>query len=122
MTRPKSASATPGLAFKVQKIRKVALKAAKDAAAQFKASEEAEIAVSFTSSTWTSTEAFVLQATREKREAKKRRRAENEAKASTYQVISDPKKLKSMSKKQLRSVKRTRLNEDGVQELVPAYS
>jgi hypothetical protein len=36
--------------------------------------------------------------------------------------ISDPTKLKKMSKKQLRQVKRTRVNADGVTELVPAYS
>jgi hypothetical protein len=36
--------------------------------------------------------------------------------------ISDPNKLKKMNKKQLRLVKRTRINKDGVMELVPAYA
>lgn len=36
--------------------------------------------------------------------------------------ISDPNKLKKMNKKQLRLVKRTRINKDGIMELVPAYA
>ena len=58
---------------------------------------------------------------REKREEKRKRRAENELKASQVQVI-DGQRMKKMSKKQLRSIKRTRLNKDGVVEYVPAYS
>ena len=90
-----------------------------------------------------------VQAEQEKRTDKKRRRAENELRSASYQVvrdnsqkgcvltgietpgtclplpfqISDPTKLKKMSKKQLRSIKRTRLNpETGVVEFVGAYS
>jgi hypothetical protein len=36
--------------------------------------------------------------------------------------LSDPTKLKKMSKKQLRQVKRVRVNDEGVRELVPAYA
>lgn len=36
--------------------------------------------------------------------------------------ITDPTKLKKMTKKQLRQIKRTRVNADGVTELVPAYA
>ncbi len=58
---------------------------------------------------------------RTKREEKKKRRAENLLKSTTYQVISDPNKLKRMSKKQLRMVKKTRVNAQGVVEFVGAY-
>ena len=60
-------------------------------------------------------------ATRAKREEKRKRRAENELKSASVQAL-DPRRLKTMSKKQLRSVKRTRLNADGVVEYAPAYS
>jgi rRNA-processing protein CGR1 len=59
---------------------------------------------------------------KEKREEKQRRRAENELRTAQYQVISDPAKLKKMSKRQLRQVKRTTVNAKGQMELVPAYS
>lgn len=36
--------------------------------------------------------------------------------------LSDPTKLKKMSKKQLRHIKRVRINDEGVRELVPAYA
>ena len=61
-------------------------------------------------------------ALREKREAKQKRRAENEIKGAQYQVIADPKKLKKMSKKQLRSVKRTTVDSKGNVKLVGAYT
>lgn len=54
--------------------------------------------------------------------AKRKRRAENEFKSAQVQELSDPTKLKRMSKKQLRTIKRVRVNDDGVRELVPAYS
>jgi len=57
-----------------------------------------------------------------KREDKKKRKAENELKSASYQVINNPEKLKKMNKKQLRHVKRTRVNEHGVVEFVGAYS
>ncbi len=58
---------------------------------------------------------------RVRREAKRVRRAEGMARAAQFQVL-DPSKLGKMSKKQLRSVRKTRMNRDGVVELVPAYS
>ena len=36
--------------------------------------------------------------------------------------ISDPTKLKKMSKRQLRNVKRVRIDDEGVPTLAPAYS
>ena len=63
-----------------------------------------------------------LKAKRERAVEKQRRRAENELKGASYQVISNPEKLKRMTKKQLRQVKKTRVNKDGVTELVPAYA
>ena len=36
--------------------------------------------------------------------------------------ISDPTKLKRMSKKQLRTIKRTRVNAQGITEVVGAYA
>lgn len=58
---------------------------------------------------------------KEFREAKRRRRAENMVKSAQGQVVADPAKLKKMNKKQLRNLKKTRVNKDGVVELVPAY-
>lgn len=65
----------------------------------------------------------------EKKERKlenERRRAENEFKATSAQVLNSNKArltLKSMNKKQLRQVKKTRLNvKTGVVEYVPAFS
>lgn len=54
--------------------------------------------------------------------AKRARKAENEFRAASLQEITDPGKLKRMSKKQLRQVKRVRVRDDGARELVPAYS
>lgn len=62
-----------------------------------------------------------FQAIKTKREEKAKRKAENELKSASYQVLANPEKLKQMSKKQLRQIKRTRVNKDGVVELVGAY-
>ena len=51
-----------------------------------------------------------------------KRRAENEMKSSSVQVIKDPNKLKKMSKKQLRQIKKTQVGKDGTTKYVPAYS
>ncbi|ETV77430.1 hypothetical protein H257_08847 [Aphanomyces astaci] len=56
------------------------------------------------------------------REEKEKRRIANEFKASTLQVIKKTHKLKSMSKKQLRNIKKTRMNKNGEIELVSAYA
>lgn len=60
-------------------------------------------------------------AVRAKREEKQRRRAENELRSASYQVISDTSKLKRMSKSQLRNVKRTTVDAKGRTKLVGAY-
>jgi hypothetical protein len=52
-----------------------------------------------------------------KREEKQKRRMENEYKNSVYQMIK-PEKLKTMSKKQLRAVRKTSMNQNGQVELV----
>lgn len=57
-----------------------------------------------------------------KREEKKARRQGNEFKNSVYQVIKNDKTLKSMSKKQTRMIKRTRMSKEGQIELVDAYA
>lgn len=62
-----------------------------------------------------------LQADREAREERKRKREEGEARATVYQKISNPDKVKKMSKKQLRAVKRMRVNERGVVEFVSPW-
>lgn len=60
-------------------------------------------------------------ARRERRLEKARRRAEGEMRAAQVQVL-DPAKLKKMNKKQLRGVKKTRVNaQTGVVEFVGAY-
>jgi hypothetical protein len=53
--------------------------------------------------------------------ARRKRKAENELKSAKVQVMSHPEKIKKMSKKQLRSVYKTRMGEDGVVRLVGAY-
>jgi hypothetical protein len=53
--------------------------------------------------------------------SKRKRKAENELKNAKVQVMSHPDKIKKMSKKQLRSVYKTRMGEDGVVRLVGAY-
>ena len=57
---------------------------------------------------------------KERREAQKKRRMENEYKNSVYQSL-NPEKLKGMSKKQLRSVKKTAMNKNGQIELVNLF-
>jgi len=57
---------------------------------------------------------------RVKREEQQKRRMENEYKNSVYQVLK-PEKLKGMSKKQLRNVKKTAMNKNGQVELVNLY-
>jgi membrane protein involved in colicin uptake len=63
---------------------------------------------------------------KERRLENERRRAENEFKATSAQILNSSKAhltLKSMNKKQLRQVKKTRLNvKTGVVEYVPAFS
>ena len=53
--------------------------------------------------------------------ARRKRKAENELRSAKVQVMSHPEKIKKMSKKQLRSVYKTRMGEDGVVRLVGAY-
>ncbi len=62
------------------------------------------------------------QAERKRLEERKRRREENQYKSSKFQVVSDPEKLKSMSKKQLRMIKKTRVTDRGTIEFVSPYS
>ena len=59
---------------------------------------------------------------KEKTLAKKKRKAEAELENSRYQFITNDKKIKKMSKKQLRLVKKLRMNpKRGVVEIVGAY-
>jgi len=60
-------------------------------------------------------------AEKERREENKRRRTMNEYKNSVYQVI-NPEKIKNMSKKQLRMIKKTSVNKSGQVELVNPWS
>jgi hypothetical protein len=55
------------------------------------------------------------------REERQKRRMENEFKSSKYQNI-NAEKMKTMNKKQLRMIKKTRMNKNGVVELVDAYA
>jgi len=55
------------------------------------------------------------------REEKEKRRLANELKTASVQVISKTHKLKGMSKKQLRNIKKTRMSKSGVVEYVPVY-
>jgi len=63
-----------------------------------------------------------LAAAKKKREDKKARAQQNEFKSSTFQVISNDKTVKSLSKKQMRAIKRTRVSAQGQVELVGAYA
>lgn len=106
MNRPKAAGgAKRGLAFQEQQARKTTMTKARNQMQQMREARQAEIAER-----------------RERQLEKERRRAENQLKGASYQVISDPTKLKKMTKKQLRQIKKTRVNKDGVMELVPAYA
>jgi len=60
------------------------------------------------------------QEVKEKREEKKKLRTENEFKNVSYQMLK-PEKMKSMSKKQLRAVKKTSVNKDGKVELISPW-
>jgi len=60
---------------------------------------------------------------RERTLMNQRRKAENEMKSTSYQVINNTKgdKLKKMSKKQLKHIRKTSVRADGTVELVPVY-
>lgn len=59
---------------------------------------------------------------KEEREARARRKAENELKSTKYQVLSNPgEKIKKMNKKQLKQIYKTRMGDDGVVRLVGMY-
>ncbi|KAA0159959.1 hypothetical protein FNF27_07615 [Cafeteria roenbergensis] len=58
---------------------------------------------------------------RAKREAKALRKAENEMRSTTFQVLSNADKIKQMNKKQLRQVKKTVVNAKGSVELVSPW-
>jgi hypothetical protein len=62
-----------------------------------------------------------IQASKDEKEDLKKRKMENEMKAVVYQTINKTHKLKTMNKKQLRQIKKTRMNKNGVVELVGAY-
>ena len=57
---------------------------------------------------------------RERREARVKQRADNEFKTATYQVV-NPQKLKTMSKKQLRQIKKTSVSKSGAVEMVSPW-
>ena len=57
-----------------------------------------------------------------KTEEKRSRKRRNEFRNAQYQVITNEHTVKSMSKKQLRQVKRTRVSQEGEIELVDAYA
>jgi hypothetical protein len=104
MTRPTTTKQTKGQAYKIHMIQKTQHKVAQEAHKRLRDEVQAE-----------------KDAIREKREEKRRRKAENEMKAAQTQII-NPEKLKRMNKKQLRSIKRTRVNaSSGNIELVNAY-
>jgi hypothetical protein len=104
MTRPGASAAPVGRAFTVAQAHKAMRTAARDMARRMREERDAE-----------------AKEVRTKREEKRKRRAENALKSAQYQVL-DPATLKRMSKKQLRHVRRTRVNADGVVELVGAYT
>ncbi len=58
---------------------------------------------------------------KEKRLAKEKRKAENALKSSKVQVITKTDKIKKMNKKQLRSVLKTQVDQDGNVRYVPLY-
>ena len=58
---------------------------------------------------------------RERREENARRKLENEMKSAHVQEIVKVDKLKRMSKKQLKHIRRTSVRADGTMELVPVY-
>jgi F0F1-type ATP synthase epsilon subunit len=65
--------------------------------------------------------AEIGQKLKEKRLAKEKRKAENALKSSKVQVITKTDKIKKMNKKQLRSVLKTQMDQDGNVRYVPLY-
>ena len=61
-----------------------------------------------------------LKEAKEARELKQKIRMQNEYKTASYQVI-NPEKLKGMSKKQLRNIKKTQVAQNGAVQLVDIY-
>jgi len=59
---------------------------------------------------------------REKRDAKRARKQRAEYNNSQYQVITNETTVKSLSKKQMRNIKRTRMSKEGELEFVDAYA
>nr|CCA26559.1 conserved hypothetical protein [Albugo laibachii Nc14] len=55
------------------------------------------------------------------REEKQKRRQKNELKSMSVQSLSKPHRIKSMSKKQLRNIRKSVVNKQGVVEYVPVY-
>ncbi|KAE9035613.1 hypothetical protein PR003_g7698 [Phytophthora rubi] len=86
-------------------LKRSKLKELKDLQAEIKARRQAE-----------------RDAKRQAREEKEKRRKENELKSASVQVISRTHRIKTMSKKQLRNIKKTIVNKQGVVEYVPVYS
>ncbi|KAE9352511.1 hypothetical protein PF008_g5440 [Phytophthora fragariae] len=86
-------------------LKRSKLKELKDLQAEIKARRQAE-----------------RDAKRQAREEKEKRRKENELKSASVQVISHTHRIKTMSKKQLRNIKKTIVNKQGVVEYVPVYS
>lgn len=86
-------------------LKRAKLKELKDLQAEIKSRRQAE-----------------KDAKRQAREEKEKRRKENELKSAAVQVISRTHRIKTMSKKQLRNVKKTIVNKQGVVEYVPVYS
>ena len=65
----------------------------------------------------------IIRTRAEKTKEKRKRKAEAELVNSKYQILTNDRKIKKMSKKQLRQVKRMRMNPHlGVVEFVGAYS
>ena len=58
---------------------------------------------------------------RERREENARRKMENEMRSTHVQEIVKVDKLKNMSKKQLKHIRRTSVRADGTVELIPVY-
>lgn len=58
---------------------------------------------------------------RARREENERRRIENEMRSTSYQEITRVDKLRKMSKKQLKHIRRTSVRADGTVELVGLY-
>ena len=57
---------------------------------------------------------------KERREEQNKRRLANQMKTASTQSI-NPEKIKGMSKKQLRNIRKTAIGKNGQVELIPAY-